>query len=68
MAVTQADIDALDRAIATGATEVQRGDERVRYRSLPDMRSILEKMKAELAGQAAPKRLRRVTPPTSRGL
>jgi hypothetical protein len=67
MAVTQADIDALQKAIGTGASEAQRGDERVKYRSLAEMRSTLAAMKAELAGKPRAARARTMTPRTSRG-
>lgn len=54
MAYTQADIDALKAAIATGALEVEFGagpdKQRVRYRSLADMQAILAQMIAEVDG------------------
>ena len=55
MAWTQADLDALNRAIATGAREVEFADGRkVAYRSLADMRSIRDEI-AVAVGAAAPR-------------
>lgn len=67
MAYTQDDIDALEGAIAKGALEVQRGDERVKYRSLAEMRSTLDIMKAAVSGQPRVSKLRTMTPRTNRG-
>ncbi|MER5172659.1 MULTISPECIES: phage head-tail joining protein [Thioclava] len=53
MAWTQSDITQMERAIATGARVVQINGERVEYRSLEEMRSILVMMKEELRGAAA---------------
>lgn len=54
MAWTQADIDTLKAAMATGALEVEFGagpDRRVaRYRNLADMRSLLAQMEAKVNG------------------
>lgn len=51
MAWTEADRDALREAIALGASKVRYADGReVTFRSLDDMRSILEQIEAELAG------------------
>lgn len=56
---TQAEIDALRRAIATGATRVEfvSGDTRrvVEYRSLTDMRLILAEMEAQVSGRSVPR-------------
>lgn len=67
MAYTQADIDALEGAIAKGALEVQRGDERVKYRSLAEMQSTLDIMRAAVTGQSRVSKLRTMTPRTNRG-
>jgi len=40
MAWTQTDLDALDAALATGATEVKHADKTVKYRSLDEMRAL----------------------------
>lgn len=50
MSYTQAQVDALRAAIATGALEVQNGQERVKYRSLGEMQRVLSEAEASLAG------------------
>jgi hypothetical protein len=53
MAFTQAQIDALDEAIATGVTRGRMSNgEEVEYRSLSDMRAVRKMMAEELAGSA----------------
>lgn len=56
MAFTQADIDALKRAIATGTRKVryESGGEvrEVTYRSLDEMTSVLAMMEREIGGTA----------------
>lgn len=47
---TQEQLDALTEAYALGATKVQIGDRVLEYRSLSDMRKIIEQIKASLAG------------------
>lgn len=49
----QAQIDALNAAIGTGAVEVQQGNERVRYRSLQDMRVAVSLLEGQLSGSTA---------------
>lgn len=52
---TQADVDTLKAAIATGALEVQYADHRrVTYRSLREMREILRMMQDEVTSAASP--------------
>lgn len=54
---TDADLRALDKAIATGATKVRFADNReVTYRSLADMRSIRKEMADALMGASSPPR------------
>ena len=60
MAWAQADIDALEAAIATDAKEVSYLDKTVRYNSAPDMLSLLKQMKDELAGTGVTARHSRV--------
>jgi hypothetical protein len=48
MAFTQEQIDILKQAIAEGALIVQYGDKRVEYRSLKEMKEILNMMQAEV--------------------
>ena len=51
MAWTQSDIDALKEAIATGASEVRYADGRtVKYRSLAEMKDILDMVTDEANG------------------
>jgi hypothetical protein len=50
MAWTQADVDALKQAIATGASEVILPDRQVRFRSLSEMRQTLAMAEAEVNG------------------
>lgn len=52
MAYTQADADRLRSAIAKGASEVEVNGERVRFRSLADMRATLAMIENELAGRS----------------
>lgn len=48
MAVTQDDIDALELAIASGASQVKYRDRTVEYRSLADMRNTLDMLQRKL--------------------
>lgn len=52
MAYTQADLTALDRAIAAGALRVKHADRDVTYRSLEEMMRIRALIAQELAGAA----------------
>lgn len=49
MAFTQAQITALEAAIATGQTRVQYGDKYVQYDSISEMLKLLQQMKDEVA-------------------
>ncbi len=64
MAWTQADLDALDKAIASGAVRVDYPNSgSITYRSLADMRSIRGEIQNELNQAAgAPKMIRRIKP------
>lgn len=56
MAWTQSDIDALKKAIATGAQEVEYADgRRVRFRSLAHMRETLALMEEGVSGTQQPR-------------
>ena len=56
MAFSQSDLDALDKAIATGAMEVRYSDGRqVRYRSLAELRNIRDQIRTELGLGTAPR-------------
>jgi hypothetical protein len=48
MAWTQADLDALDKALKSGVLQVQRGDRLVKYRDLDEMLRVREMIRAEL--------------------
>lgn len=52
MAVTQAEIDALEKALRSGSLSVRHGDTAITYRSASEIRAILADMKAELAGRS----------------
>jgi len=58
---TQAQIDALEAALATGAleTEIRQGEvsQRVRFRSRADLEATIERLKAELAGSSVQARV-----------
>ncbi len=61
MSWTQADVDALKKAIAEGVRVVQRGDRRVEYRSLDEMRQVLAMVEGEVSPPARPVRAFRVS-------
>jgi len=48
MAWTQADLDAIERAIANGTTEVQFGDRTIKYRSLTQLQRIRSQIMQEI--------------------
>lgn len=50
MAITQADLDALDRAISSSELEVEQEGKRVRYASFDDLRKRREFVSGLLAG------------------
>jgi hypothetical protein len=52
MAVTQADIDALEKVLASGVLQVRYADRTVTYQSTEAMHSELARMKRELATAA----------------
>lgn len=55
MAYTQADLDALNAAIAQGALRVKYSDKEVEYRSLPEMLQIRDLILGELGQRRTPK-------------
>jgi len=67
LAFSDAQITVLEAAIARGVLEVQQGTERVKYRSLAEMRDTLGLMKAERDGSATAA-IKTTIPLTSRGL
>ncbi|PKR54411.1 phage head-tail joining protein [Thalassospira marina] len=50
MAFTQADIDRLKTAMATGTLEVTVDGKSVKYRSIAEMRDVLRMMEADVKG------------------
>ena len=68
MAFTQHDIDALKKAIGTGALRVRFIDREVTYRSLAEMRTTLAMMEADIAKQEGRPRTRQTRFATSKGL
>jgi hypothetical protein len=61
MAYTQAQLDALKKAYASGALEVEYNGRRVRYRSLNEMAQIIEAIEAAISPAAAAPRTSYVT-------
>lgn len=53
MAITQADLDALDAAIMGAELEVEYQGRRVRYRSVAELRAAYEHAKAQMAAQSS---------------
>lgn len=51
MAYSQADIEALEMAIASGAKKVKFSDRETEYRDLAEMKQILNDMKASVTGK-----------------
>ena len=50
MAWTQADLDNLERAVASGARSIQYGDRRVDLRRLEEVNAIRAEMRRDLTG------------------
>lgn len=62
MAYTQADLEALQAALAKGEKRVSFGDKTVEYRSVAELQAAIRSVEAEIArGQNTPKRQIRVT-------
>ena len=53
MAFTQANLDAIEQAIASGELSVMHNGRRVEYRSMDDLLKARDAIKNALAGQAA---------------
>lgn len=66
MAFTQAQIDALEKAIAEGTTRVKYQDREVTYRSLEEMLQILSMMKNSLDPTSG--QIKVIRPEFSKGL
>lgn len=61
MAYTQAQLDALETAIAQGASECDFDGKRVKFRSLADMNALRQQMRSALGLTARTKRVRMKT-------
>jgi len=70
VAYTQAHLDALDAAIAQGATRVRFADREVTYRDLPDMQATRALIVSDInkAAGVMPRRARRIQFVTGKGL
>jgi hypothetical protein len=64
---TQAQIDALTALIASGVNSAGYGDKRTEFRSLADLRQILNDMNAQVNGTTVLRQIR-VTSPPDKGL
>jgi hypothetical protein len=53
MAFTQQNLDAIEKAIATGTLSVEFNGKRVTYRSMSDLLKARDVIKSELASQSA---------------
>lgn len=60
MAWTQSDLDAIDKAIASGTEEVKFADRSVRYRSVSDLMKARAEIINNLAQQSGPKQTRQI--------
>jgi hypothetical protein len=56
MAFTSADIDAIDRAIASGELIVRMGDRQVQYRTLDELLAARDRISAVIAAQSSTSR------------
>ena len=68
MPYTQAQIDALRAIIASGVNAAGYGDKRTDFRSLAELRQILNTMEEDLGVGTAPLRQIRVYSPPDKGL
>jgi len=56
MAFTTADIDAIDRAIASGELIVRMGDRQVQYRTLDELLAARDRISAVIASESSTSR------------
>lgn len=69
MAFTQADVDAIKTAIASGEHEITYGDgRRIQYRSVAELQSALQLAQNEVAAAAGTTKKRTVRFQTSKGV
>ena len=67
MPFTQADIDNLTVLIASGVNSAGYGDKRTEFRSLSDLRQILNDMQTQVNGGTRMRQIR-ITSPADKGL
>lgn len=67
MAYTTADLDALDKAIASSTLEVQYADRRVKYRSMTELLQARQHVAAQIAATSGRRSHSRFTFATARG-
>lgn len=67
MAYSQADLDALDKAIAGSTLEVQYADRRVKYRSMDELLQARQHVANQLAAASGRRSHHRFTFATARG-
>jgi hypothetical protein len=68
MACTQADHEALERALAKGERRVTFGDKTVEYRSVEELREALREIDAQLARTQGRPQVRQIRITTDKGL
>ena len=66
MAITQADLDALNAAIIGAELEVEFQGRRVRYRSVTELSQAYQHAKTEMAAQTSSATSRKVSSPSPR--
>jgi roadblock/LC7 domain-containing protein len=66
--ITQADLDALDRMIASGVTSMSYDGKRLEYRSLSELRQARATLATQLAAASGAERTAFVNPAFDRGL
>ena len=52
MAYTQQDLDTLRKMMAKGVLKLEKGDERLTFRSLAEMKDLEREMAADIAGRS----------------
>ena len=62
MAYTQAQLDALINVISSGVNSSGYGDKRVDFRSLAELREIMNDMQTQLSGSSRLRQIRIVSP------
>lgn len=67
MAYSQADVDALDKAIASGTLSVQYGDRRVQYRSMDELLQARQHVANQIAASTGRRSHHRFVFSTARG-